>query len=159
MLGSAEGEQLRAHAIAASKKLRHRGPDWSGCVIHSPTSDLFTALSHTPTTQICCACNSHIVHYCTRGRTLWAGVGGCIDAWLCRYSVIDNNAFCHERLAIVDPMSGKQVSFLLLFWWVLREEGGCVWHCAVRASPTRLALGMFRPTRFIVPSLSRPMFA
>eukprot|EP00040_Diaphanoeca_grandis_P040029 m.260992 g.260992 ORF g.260992 m.260992 type:complete len:566 (+) comp41038_c0_seq1:143-1840(+) len=52
---SAHGKNLRAKAIECSKKLRHRGPDWSGYYVHK---------------------NMH--------------------------------ALCHERLAIVDPMSGSQ---------------------------------------------------
>eukprot|EP00041_Stephanoeca_diplocostata_P022058 m.522988 g.522988 ORF g.522988 m.522988 type:complete len:352 (+) comp21973_c0_seq5:64-1119(+) len=54
VLGAGNPEGLRTWAIAASKTLRHRGPDWSG------------------------------------------------------YRVLGVNAFCHERLAIVDPVSGSQ---------------------------------------------------
>lgn len=52
---SAAGKDLRTKAIKCSKKLRHRGPDWSGYKVHE-----------------------------------------------------DRHAFGHERLAIIDPVSGAQ---------------------------------------------------
>ena len=77
LAGSAE--ESRAKALELQKKIRHRGPDWSGCV------------------------------------------------------VTGSNAIAHERLAIVDPLSGNQPLYSHEKTRSLAVNGEIYNHKALRA--------------------------
>ena len=77
----AEGEHRSATAVIAQLYTTHSYPHLSECRC------------------VLLTMHDHDQHDWNPSLFCWA---------FARYAVIDDNAFCHERLAIVDPMSGSQ---------------------------------------------------
>ena len=87
-------DALRKVAIKCAKKLRHRGPDWSGCYCKARLSAVAARpppVSHTRASREARCSN----------RTGWQRTR--VSFW-----PQDGVAIVHERLAIVDPESGAQ---------------------------------------------------
>ena len=87
-------DALRKVAIKCAKKLRHRGPDWSGCYCKARLSAVAARpppVSHTRASREARWSN----------RTGWQRTR--VSFW-----PQDGVAIVHERLAIVDPESGAQ---------------------------------------------------
>lgn len=102
-------DQLRTMALACSKKLRHRGPDWSGAYTWEQDSGTIVG---------------HDVPQAADAGTVVA-VGTCKSA-----------ALVHERLAIVDPESGAQPLYNADHSVVLSANGEIYNHMELRKELT-----------------------